>query len=99
MALRGFVSHTSMLSLCKRRVLQGTAWESFNLLKFQWRFNRKLSYQPGDTAFRRTHAQELIVRMSPAERSMLLEELQNFERVYNPKTDDVRSNGKGLQHF
>ena len=42
---------------------------------------RKLSNYGGggNTPFRRSHAQELIVRMSADERSILLEELQNFE--------------------
>lgn len=51
--------------------------------KFRQTPNRHLSNYGGggDTPFRRAHAQELIIRMSADERSILLEELQSFEKA------------------
>jgi len=76
--LKPTYSSKSALITFRKQVKYSGVFHTFCTIK---QHGRKLSNYGGggNTPFRRSHAQELIVRMSADERSILLEELQNFE--------------------
>lgn len=96
MALSSLVRSVVYGQLCQSRTFSPGVINLFN--GFKQKMRCKSSFYGGDTPFRRAHAQELIVRMSAAERSILLEELQSFEKAGRENPDETVSSSTNDAH-